>query len=46
MRAAIAFAVADGDADGALALCADVWRYWIWRGNVTEGRELLAARSR
>ena len=23
--------------------CADLWRYWIWRGNLTEGRELLAA---
>ena len=43
VRAAIAFAVSDGDADTALALGADVWRYWIWRGSLTEGRELLAS---
>jgi hypothetical protein len=43
VRAAIAFAVADGDAETALALCADVWRYWSWRGNLTEGRETLGA---
>ena len=43
VRAAMTFAVADGDADTALLFCADLWRYWIWRGNLTEGRELLAA---
>ena len=43
VRAAITFAVADGDAESALSFGADLWRYWIWRGNLTEGRELLAA---
>ncbi len=43
IRAAIAFAVADGDAETALALCANVWRYWERRGNLTEGRETLAS---
>jgi predicted ATPase/DNA-binding SARP family transcriptional activator len=43
VRAAITFAVADGDAESALSFGADLWRYWIWRGNLTEGRELLAS---
>jgi predicted ATPase/DNA-binding SARP family transcriptional activator len=43
VRAAVTFAVADGDAKSALSFGADLWRYWIWRGNLTEGRELLAA---
>ena len=43
VRAAIAFAVADGDAAVALVLCAAVWRYWIWRGSLVEGRELVTA---
>ncbi|WP_084286341.1 BTAD domain-containing putative transcriptional regulator [Solirubrobacter soli] len=43
VRVAMTFAVAEGDADTALLFCADLWRYWIWRGNLTEGRELLAA---
>jgi len=43
IRAAIAFAVADGDAATALALCTNAWRYWERRGNVTEGRETLAS---
>ena len=43
VRAAIAFAAADGDAAVALVLCAAVWRYWIWRGSLVEGRELVTA---
>jgi predicted ATPase/DNA-binding SARP family transcriptional activator len=43
LRAAIAFAAADGDAAIALVLCAAVWRYWIWRGSLSEGRELMMA---
>jgi predicted ATPase/DNA-binding SARP family transcriptional activator len=42
VRAAIHFAVSDGDAATALELCANVWRYWERRGNLTEGRETLA----
>ena len=37
LRAAIAFAAADGDAETALALCSS-WRYWTSRGNLAEGR--------
>ena len=43
IRAAITFAVADGDPAVALVLCAAVWRYWIWRGSLVEGRELVTA---
>ena len=43
VRAAIAFAAADGDAAIALVLCAAAWRYWIWRGSLVEGRELVTA---
>ena len=43
VRAAISFAIAAGDADTALALCAGVWRYWLFRGNLTEGRALADA---
>jgi predicted ATPase/DNA-binding SARP family transcriptional activator len=43
VRAAIAFAVAERDAELALALCAAVWRYWERRGHLTEGRALTAA---
>ncbi len=43
VRAAIAFAAADGDAAVALVLCAAAWRYWIWRGSLVEGRELVLA---
>lgn len=42
-RAAIHFAVADDDAATALALCANIWRYWERRGNLAEGREAMAA---
>jgi len=43
VRASIVFAVADGDAESALTLCGNAWRYWLWRGNLTEGRELVAS---
>ena len=46
VRAAIAFAAADGDAAVALVLCAAAWRYWIWRGSLVEGRELVTGRAR
>jgi predicted ATPase len=43
VRAAIMFAVANGDASLALALCTDAWRYWERRGHLSEGRALLDA---
>jgi tetratricopeptide (TPR) repeat protein len=43
VRAAITFAVAKGDAELALALCTDAWRYWERRGHLSEGRALLDA---
>ena len=46
VRAAMTFAVAEGEADVALLFCADLWRYWVWRGNLTEGRELLDGGAR
>jgi predicted ATPase len=41
VRAAIGFAAAAGDAETALALCGD-WRYWTMRGNLAEGRAVMA----
>jgi predicted ATPase/DNA-binding SARP family transcriptional activator len=43
LRAAIGYAAALGDAASALTICGNAWRYWLWRGNLTEGRELVAA---
>ena len=43
IRAAIAFAVSEGDAATALRICAGVWRYWVLRGSVSDGRALSAA---
>ncbi len=43
VHAAIEFAVADGDADTALRLVAGVWRHWLERGALTEGRALAAS---
>ena len=43
VRAAIDSAVAGGDPDTALALCTAVWRYWVVRGHLTEGRALADA---
>ena len=45
VRAAIGFAVAAGDAASALMLCASTWRYWLWRGSLVEGRELIDRRA-
>jgi tetratricopeptide (TPR) repeat protein len=38
LRAAIAFALADEDAETALLLCGGLWHYWMLRGNLAEGR--------
>ena len=43
VRAAIGYAVAAGDATSALMLCTSTWRYWLWRGLVREGRELITS---
>ena len=43
IRAAIAFAVSEDDAATALRICAGVWRYWVLRGSVSDGRALSAA---
>ena len=40
IRAAVGFAVADGDVGTALRLSA-IWRYWMTRGNLTDGRALV-----
>jgi predicted ATPase/DNA-binding SARP family transcriptional activator len=40
IRAAIGFAAAEGDAATALRLCTG-WRYWVSRGNLTDGRALF-----
>ena len=40
IRVAVGFAAADGDATTALRLCA-IWRYWLMRGNLTDGRALV-----
>jgi ATP/maltotriose-dependent transcriptional regulator MalT len=40
LRAALRFALDDdgGDADAAVRLCAALWRFWFWRGYLSEGR--------
>ena len=43
VRAGVRHASAAGDADTALALVAPLWRYWVMRGNLVEGRALLDA---
>jgi predicted ATPase/DNA-binding SARP family transcriptional activator len=43
VRAAIGYALADGDGETALRVCAGVWRYWVSRGNLTEGRVIVSA---
>ncbi|HEX6022896.1 MAG TPA: BTAD domain-containing putative transcriptional regulator [Solirubrobacter sp.] len=43
LRAAIGYATELGDAASALTICGNAWRYWLWRGNLTEGNELVAA---
>jgi tetratricopeptide (TPR) repeat protein len=43
VRAALEFAVAAGDAATAVALVANMWRYWLERASLSEGRELAEA---
>ena len=43
IRAAVRHSIAIGDGETAVALVAPLWRYWVMRGNVTEGRELTEA---
>ncbi|RKQ87271.1 putative ATPase [Solirubrobacter pauli] len=40
IRAALRHTIAVHDGDTALALVAPLWRYWLLRGGVSEGREL------
>lgn len=42
LRAALDWRLARGDGDAALALAADLWRYWYLRGHLQEGRAYLA----
>ena len=41
--AAAEWAIAGGDAETAQRLCGALWRFWLARGAVAEGRRLLAA---
>ncbi len=41
LRAALRWALDVGDADAALELSADLWRYWQLRGRLEEGRDWL-----
>jgi predicted ATPase/DNA-binding SARP family transcriptional activator len=41
--AAAEWAIAAADADTAQRLCGALWRFWLARGGVAEGRRLLAA---
>ena len=43
VRAAIRHATAAGDADTAVSLLAPLWRFWLMRGNIGEGRALADA---
>jgi tetratricopeptide (TPR) repeat protein len=43
LRAAIAFALAAGDGETAMRLCGAMWRYWVSRGNLTEGHAFSTA---
>ncbi|HEY6892511.1 MAG TPA: BTAD domain-containing putative transcriptional regulator [Solirubrobacter sp.] len=43
IRAALRHTVAAGDAEAALGLIGPLWRYWLMRGHLTEGRALAAA---
>ena len=38
VRAALRFTIDDGDADSALGLCLALWRFWLERGYLGEGR--------
>jgi predicted ATPase/DNA-binding SARP family transcriptional activator len=41
LREALAWAIGRGDADRALSLCGNLWRYWWSRGYLSEGRDWL-----
>jgi predicted ATPase/DNA-binding CsgD family transcriptional regulator len=41
LRAALRFAVDCKDATAALRLCAALWRFWFWQGQLGEGRRWL-----
>ena len=43
VHAALEFAIAERDGETAVALVANVWRHWLERGSLTEGRALAAA---
>ena len=41
LRAALHFTLDHGDAESALRLCGALWRFWFWRGHLSEGRGWL-----
>jgi predicted ATPase/DNA-binding CsgD family transcriptional regulator len=41
LRAALRFTLQHGDTETAVRLCAGLWRFWFWRGHLTEGRSWL-----
>jgi predicted ATPase len=41
IRAAISSAIRQGNAESALRICGAVWRFWLLRGELSEGRKLL-----
>ncbi|WP_051325175.1 BTAD domain-containing putative transcriptional regulator [Candidatus Solirubrobacter pratensis] len=43
IRAATAYALSNGEPEVALRICAGVGRYWLTRGNLTEGRAFTTA---
>ena len=43
LRAAAEWAAAAGDAETAQRLCGSMWRFWLFRGAVPEGRRLVEA---
>jgi len=49
LRAALHFMLAQREAEAAVRLCAALWRFWFWRGHLSEGRrwleQALAARQ-
>jgi predicted ATPase/DNA-binding CsgD family transcriptional regulator len=42
VRAALGWAIGEGDADRSLALAAALWRFWSLRGNLDEARSWLS----
>jgi len=41
LRGALRFALDREDADTVLRLCAALWRFWFWRGYLSEGRRWM-----